>query len=168
MVPTATCSSGSENQLADQSSKQHSNLEAPPAPSVSYKSPEMYPQPVAGTSPFDIYYQQAPPRYYDQTFASLAYKPLQGPPQHFSPAGFIHPGALNYFHPPNFRRYQHPAPPQYHPHQTLNMASYQLQGTTDAELAEFQKLSNEYEPEVQVSLDLVAMGLFICVCALLF
>lgn len=92
--------------------------------------------------------------YHDPALASLAYRPLQLPfeplQQHPSPTELAPAaGSLN---PRQQQQQQHHIPlrttRQQAGQHARAMALYQ--GTTDEELAELQKLSNEYEPEVTV------------------
>jgi hypothetical protein len=128
-------------------------------------------QPVV-TSP-SIYYPYAHPHapYHDPALASLAYRPLQLPLQHHLSAA----AAEHHHHPqqqlslaaaasgfqqqhvqqiPTFCHHQQlrqqiPIRIRHQARQERAMASA-YQGMTDEELAELQKQSNEYEPEVTV------------------
>lgn len=120
-------------------------------------------QPVATASPFYAYHPHE--HYHDPALASLAYRPLQLPlqqserypqRQQLSLAAVPNGG----FQQPNFRLHHLPVRTRQQTRQARAMASFQQQGTTEEELAELQKLSNEYEPEVTVSrmVDLEAFG----------
>ena len=121
--------------------------------------------PVATASHYYAY-QQPHQHYHDPALASLAYRPLQLPLQQQHAAveqqqqQQLSLAATSGFHrpihasPPNFEL----PPPQLalrtrqQTRQARTMAQFQQQSTTDEELAELQKLSNEYEPEVTVRL----------------
>ena len=113
--------------------------------------------PVATASHFYPY----PPHehYHDPTLASLAYRPLHLPLQQseshrYSQQQLPLAAVPNGFEQPNFRPHHHHLAlrTRQQTRQARAMASFpQQQGTTDEELAELQKLSNEYEPEVTVS-----------------
>lgn len=118
-------------------------------------------QPLATASHFYTYLPHE--HYHDPSLASLAYRPLQLPLQlserqssqlqqlslaaATTNAGFQQSNLrLHHQLPFHVRQQARPA---------RTMASFQQQGTTDEELAELQKLSNEYEPEVTVRLDVM-------------
>lgn len=111
-------------------------------------------QPVATVSHFYAYHPHEP--YHDPALASLAYRPLQLPLQQserYSQQQLALAAATNGFQQPNFRLHHLPLRTRQQTRQARAMASFQQQGTTEEELAELQKLSNEYEPDVTVSFD---------------
>ena len=107
-------------------------------------------QSVPTASHFYTFHPHHQQHYHDPALASLAYRPLQYPLQQLPPAaGELSLAAASGFHVPTFR-HQHVAyRTRQQTRQDRAMASG-YQGTTDEELAELQKLSNEYEPEVSV------------------
>ena len=110
-------------------------------------------QPVVTASPYHHAFQPHLPQYHEPTYASLAagYRPLQLPLQpqlHLVEQQQQQQLALAGLHNPNLRHHHAiPHRPRQTRQQTANMA---FQQTSDEELAELQKLSNEYEPEVTV------------------
>lgn len=122
----------------------------------------MHRQPVATASnyyhPHSYTPQALPGHYHDPAFSSpLGYRPLQVPLQHQHSAEQLSLASAG-FHTPNFRPHHQPAVTQpglplrtrqqTRRHQQANMA-YQEQ--SPEELAELQKLSDNFEPEVIVS-----------------
>ena len=113
-------------------------------------------QPVAAAPSHFYAYPPHQHGYHDPALASLAYRPLHLPLEH-APAAehqqFSPLAATPGFHHPNFRHQLHL------PHRTRQQTRHaramayqqQQQGMTEGELAELQKLSNEYEPEATVS-----------------
>lgn len=101
-------------------------------------------------------YQPHHPYYHDPALASLAYRPPHVPLQHQASSEHQHQlslAAASGFHHPTFQQQQHYAPrTRQHTRQARAMAASfgQAQGTSEEELAELQKLSNEYEPEATV------------------
>ncbi len=119
-------------------------------------------QPLAQT-PSAFYFYQSPEQYYhDPALTSLAYRPLhlslQQSNSHLqlqhqlslaqASAGFQHQANNS-----SFQQHQLPyrIPRPGRTRQPRIMADYQNATTTEEELAELQKLSNEYQPEVTVS-----------------
>ncbi|TKA71516.1 hypothetical protein B0A55_06112 [Friedmanniomyces simplex] len=115
--------------------------------------------PTASNYYYHPYAQQAAyGQYHDPAFTSVGYRPLQLPLQqqqqhHHHSAGQQQLSLAAGFHNPNFRPHQQ----QQHFHQQIlpvrtrqqvRMQAMGFQGQSEEELAELQKLSNEYEPEV--------------------
>ena len=113
-------------------------------------------QPIATASNY-YHYAYAPQaahgQYHEPLLASLGYRPLQLPLQHSAEQHQQQRSlAAAGFHSPNFRPHHHQGLPLRTRAQTRRQQqamAYQQQSEQD--LAELQKLSNEYEPEVTVS-----------------
>ena len=116
-------------------------------------------QPVSTASSY--YALQPHQHYHDPALASLAYRPLQLPlQQHAAAEQQLSLAAASGFHQTDYRQH-HGLPLRITRQQTRQaraMASFQQQSTTDEEVAELQKLSNEYEPEVTVCFRHVTLG----------
>ena len=119
-------------------------------------------QPVATAPPHHYYtYHPLHQHYHDPALTSLVYRQVQLPVHQHQPAPVPEhshqlslAAASNGFHQPtNFRHHHPPLQLRQQTRQARAMDSYQQQGTTDEELTELQKLSNEYEPEVTVSFE---------------
>jgi hypothetical protein len=132
-------------------------------------------QPVLTPTTSSIYYTYAHPHapYHDPALVSLAYRPLQLPLQHQFQATAEQQQQQQHQHQlslaaaasgfqqqhvqqvPTFQHHHQlhqQIPVRQHPQtrQQARIMASNYQNTTDEELAEFQKLSNEYEPEVTV------------------
>jgi len=125
-------------------------------------------QPIATASSYyhhPLYAPQAVPRHYhDPSFASLGYRPLQLPLQHQHSAeqlGLALQPSVGFHHPLHQHQEHHPfrpLPPQQHSlvlaHQTCRQGRQQHQANMaypqPDEMEEFQKLSDQYQPEVTV------------------
>lgn len=92
-------------------------------------------------------------------FTSVGYRPLQLPLQHNADQqlSLAHQAG---FHNPNFRPHQqqHVLPVRTRQQGRQQQAAMAYPQQTDEELAELQKLSNEYEPEVTVSEGSLSLG----------
>ena len=107
--------------------------------------------------------------YHDPTFAPLAYRSLQSHLQHQAAAEqqlrqqqLSLAAASNSVHRPNFRHQQQlPVRTRQQALQARMMTTHQQIGMTEDEWSEFQKLSNEYQPEAKVSVGSFKFCLFV-------
>ena len=124
-------------------------------------------QSVAGPQYFTYYPGQQ--HYHDPAYASVAYRSLQSQLQHQAAAEqhlrqqqLSLAAASNAVHRSNFRHQQQlPVRTRQQAHPARIMANYQQHGMTEDEWSEFQKLSNEYQPEAKVGIWSLKFCLFV-------